>query len=150
VTEHVEEWKPGVTWEPSVPDAVLLSRDDGRAVLALNAQDDDPDQRSVVFVWTGVKAASMGGPNDEALAGHRLYERGLRDVLWVGVVRDSEFLDQLEKQNRVHPGHNPEQFAGLTHHVFPLKESTVEVVARQVRVNRIDGSTDQAAVSALG
>jgi hypothetical protein len=43
----------------------------------------------------------MSDPNDEAISGHRLYGSGLSEVLWAGVIRDSDTVRALEKQNRV-------------------------------------------------
>jgi hypothetical protein len=149
MSEQVVSSFPGVTWNPNAPDAVLISTDQGISTLALNAHPDDPDRRGVVFVWKGVEVASMGAPNDEAISGHRLYDRGLCDVTWVGVVNQSELVASLESQNRVHPMHDPARFAGLTHHVLPLKENLVEVVAGSVDVLRLDGPTMRAAAASL-
>ncbi len=74
----------------------------------------------------------MHPPNDAAISGHRLYGRGLDQVLWAGEVLDSEWTADLERRNRVHPSHQPERFSELRHFVLPLKEDTVEVVARSV------------------
>lgn len=147
--ENVDSWDIGVAWNPGVPNAVLISTDRGSSALALDAHPDDPDPRCVVLTWTGVRTASLGAPNDEAISGHRLYDRGLRDLLWAGVVRDSELIAALERQNRVHPMHDPASFARLTHHVVPLKENLVEVVAESFKVLRLDGPTTHAAATSL-
>ena len=91
----------------------------------------------------------MADPNDEAISGHRLYGSGLGDVLWAGVVRDSDAIRALEQQNRVHPYHDPSRFDGLTHHVVLLKECVVEVVAEGLSILRFEGTTVDAAVAAL-
>lgn len=150
VTEHVESVDLGVTWEPNAPDAVLLSADLGLSTLALRAHHDDPDDRCVVVKWTGCRYASMAPPNDEAINGHRLWLKGLRGVLWSGIVHDSELIAGLELQNRVHPMHSASTFEGLTHYVLPLKECVVEVVARDLAVHRVEGTTAEAAVRAHG
>jgi hypothetical protein len=90
----------------------------------------------------------MGNPNDEALNGHPLYEKGLREIDWIGLVQDSELVASLERQNSVHPFHDPEWFANMRHHVLPLKETTVEVVAATLSIVRVTGTTVQAAVAA--
>jgi hypothetical protein len=146
VAEHVEALDLGVIWEPNAPDSVLLAGDVGATVLALEAHFDDSDRRCVVLVRSGCRYASMTPPNDEALVGHRLWESGLRGTLWAGVVRDSELVKALERQNRVHPMHSAALFDGLTHYVLPLKECVVEVVARGLAVQRVAGTTVEAAV----
>lgn len=138
-----------VEWEPNAPEAVLLSGDHGATVLSLNAHRDDEDQRCVVLQWTGTSSACFSGPNDEAISGHRLYGKGLKDVSWAGQVLDSKLVRGLERQNRVHPHHDAARFAQLAHHVVLLKEGVVEVVARSLAVRRFDGSTLEAASTAM-
>ena len=127
----------GVTWEPNAPEAILLSGDFGPTALALQAFDDD--ERCVVLVWTGCLYACITPPNDEAIEGHRLWSKGLSEAGWAGLVHDSELIDGLERQNRVHPRHSASLFEGLTHYVIPLKECVVEVIAREVAVRRSRG-----------
>ena len=145
VVEQVRPLDLGVEWEPNAPDAVLITRDLGPAVLALRAHFDDTDSRCVVLEWRGVRSARMDPPNDEAISGHRLYAKGLSQVLWAGRVYDSELIRGLEQQNRVHPRYNPASFANLNHDVVRLKECVVEVVAKQLTVRRLAGSRLDAA-----
>jgi len=37
----------------------------------------------------------MADPNDEAISGHRSYEKGFREVRWVGVVQNSDLVTPL-------------------------------------------------------
>ena len=148
MTEHVRSIDVGAVWDPNDPDAVLLARE-SRAVLALRARWDDADDRAVVLSWVDARLASIGPPNDEAINGHPLYEKGLRDVLWVGTVHDSELVAELERRNRVHPGHRRAGWKGLHHFVVRTKEKLIEVVAEAVSVERVPGSTVEAAVACL-
>lgn len=118
-------------WEPNAPEARLLADDFGRAALALRAHSDDSDRRAVVIVWRGVGHAALGGPNDEGLHEHELYDAGLRDLLWMGRVQDGDR-------------------AGVGHWILPLKECVVEVVAGPWAVIRLPGTTSDAVCSALG
>lgn len=138
MAERVVPWDLGVEWEPNAPEAMLLCDDGGRAFLALFPHFNDPDERMVVIAWTGSRAAVMQPPNDEALSGHRLYDKGLAEVSWAGEVLGSAWIEQLELQDRVHPLHDPSRFETLRHVVLHLKENTVEVVARDFSVRRID------------
>lgn len=149
MAERVVTLDLGVEWEPNAPEAMLLSDDSARALLALSPHPHDSDLRMVVIVWTGARATLMQPPNDEALSGHRLYDKGLAEVRWAGEVLDSAWIEQLEHQNRVHPSHDPTRFSTLRHFVLPLKEDTVEVVARGVTVRRIDARTSIHALSQL-
>ena len=93
--------------------------------------------------------ASMGDPNDEAISGHRLYDKRLRGALWAAVVTDSELVRQIANINQVHPRYNPRRFDDLVHHILRLKECTIEVVAVDVRLHRVPGPTAQAALRSL-
>ncbi|HEX8863370.1 MAG TPA: hypothetical protein VGC06_30595 [Actinomycetes bacterium] len=59
-------------------------------------------------------AWQWGPPNDEALQGHPLVDRGLRPY-GVFRVEGSSWIRQLERMNRVHPQHRPEAFRDLCH-----------------------------------
>lgn len=122
----------GLRWAPNVPEAVILADDRGVTALALRAHMHDADQRCVVFVWRHTDAASMGGPNDEGLPEHPLWDRGLSEILWLG---------------RVEP--DPSAERSLVHHVLPLKECVVEVVAKDFSIARRAGSTLDVAVQAI-
>jgi hypothetical protein len=136
MTETVTDFALGVEWEPNIEEYVLSSDGYGKTVLALEPHPNDSDSSIVLLVWSGVAFASMGGPNDEAIEGHRLYLRGLAGVTWAGTVQGSELIALLERQNSVHYRHNPSRFASLIHYVLPLKGDVVEVVADKLSVVR--------------
>ena len=138
-----------VSWEPNAPDAVMISNDLGRTVLALRGHPDDEDQRNVVLVWSGVESATLSAPNDEAVSGHRLWRHGLSEVLWIGIVEGSALRSDLKRQNSVHPGHDPARFDSLEHYIVLLKECVAEVVARSIETHRMDGGTLESAAAAL-
>jgi hypothetical protein len=136
VAEHVAAVDLATEWDPNSPAARLTATDDGETRLRLQAHPDDQDQRPVDLVWNGCLVARMEPPNDEAISGHRLYDVGLREVLWLGEVYESDLIAELERRNRVHPQHSAGRYTALRHWVAPLKERTVEVVARSLRVER--------------
>ena len=138
-----------MTWNPNAPEAFLLSDVFGKTVLALKPHHNDTDRRCVVLVWSGTRSACLADPNDEAKSGHRLYQSGLSNVLWAGLVRDSETIVALERANRVHPYHDPTRFESLQHHVILLKECAAEVVAEAVTVQRFEGTTLAAVTAAM-
>ncbi|MFZ2502753.1 MAG: hypothetical protein WAW88_08805 [Nocardioides sp.] len=132
-------------WEPNAPDAVLVSDDFGRAALAQKAHPDDPDQRCVVLRWEMVILAQLTPPNDEGRHEHRLYDDGLRDLLWIGVVRESQLVEQL-KSSWPRAG---DRRGVPIHYAVVSKECVVEVVAMDVEVFRIDGTPRQAATASF-
>lgn len=132
-------------WEPNAPDAVLVSDDFGRAALAQKAHPDDPDQRCVVLRWDLVILAQLAPPNDEGRHQHRLYDVGLRDLLWLGVVEESRLVDQLKPS---WPRASDRRGVPI-HYVVVSKECIVEVVAMDVEAFRIDGRPRQAAAASF-
>lgn len=149
VPEHVVPLDVMARWDPNDPRGVLLATETGRTALALQAHRDDPDQRSVVLVWEGTRSAALAAPGEEALGGHRLFHRGLTDVRWIGVVRQSALIDGLAEIDRAHPRPDPAALARLVHHVVLLRDATVEVVADLLRVERVEGPTVAAAAAAV-
>lgn len=146
MAEHVESM-PGVdiTWEPNAPDAILISDDFGRGALGLRAHPSDSDQRTVVLRFDLVIYSLMAPPNGEALHHHPLYDRGLEGLLWLGVVRDSSLVARLRPSwSAVADLHLQPM-----HFIAPLKECVVEVVAADVDVFRLDGTTREACLAAV-
>jgi hypothetical protein len=127
----------GFTWDPNAPCPCLIQTDN-HAFLLLNMFEDTPidvtasesAQLVGVITWQDLCASLMGPPNDEAISGHRLWDRGLQQVLWAGEVFGSAWVRSLERMNAVHPRHDPRRYEGLRHFVLRLKETTFECVAR--------------------
>lgn len=120
-----------------VPLEDLPQPDPGAPIPALTAAENhlelafithaDEEQIAVVR-FVKPYAHMFGPPNDEALDGHPLAGRGLTPYR-VSRVERSSWLRRLEKMNSVHPHHHPNEFAALTHYIFPFHDSTFECVA---------------------
>ena len=150
MTERVEPVDLGVHWQGNDEDYYLLSSGDGKSVLAIGpAPMPGEGMDTIAIVWTGVREATLGGPNDEALAGHRLYAVGLSNLTWGGVVTDSSRIAALARQNSAHSRHDPASFDALTHWILPLKGDVLEVVALTIAVERRAGTLLQAAIAAI-
>ena len=78
--------------------------------------------------FSGVRTFYLGSPNDEALDGHRLWDRGLEFYSFQEVVH-SDWIAELERRNRVHPQHSAKRYDQLRHFVITFKEHTLECVA---------------------
>src|SRR4051794_101589 len=116
-------------WDAVAPSAEVVGPVDGRAALAVAPHPDDLDQRCVVLLWTGARSVTQSDPH-APLSRHRLYEHGLRDVAWVGVVRNSDETTDTDD---------------LVHHVVLLDDRTVEVVAELLTVHRVAAGMSDAA-----
>ena len=85
-------------------------------------------------------AHMFGPPNDEALNGHPLFERGL---MFYGVfeIQDSSWLRKLEKMNSVHDRHDKQRFmCSKKHFIFTFHDSTFECIAEGLDIEVSTGS----------
>lgn len=88
------------------------------------------------------RAHMFGGPNDEALHGHPLYERGLGPY-GVFEIQHSSWVRRLEVMNSVHESHDPARFAVLKHFVFTFHDGTFECIAESFDASVHAGSVSQ-------
>lgn len=152
--EKVHPVELGLRWDVGAPLPHLL-QSEWRTVLAFYLSEPDPtwdgtwvnvvDPTSSesaligVIEWVGCGGAVLGGPNDEAYHGHRLWDQGLSKVgaYRAGEVTDSAWIAERERSNRVHPSHRPGVFANLRHFILGFHDSTFECVARGYRAFRV-------------
>jgi hypothetical protein len=143
---------------PGAPEPVVLA-DEARAVVAYYAPDnvnwdrakpeDLGDEEVVVVVFSAVHSLMFGAPNDEALHGHPLSDRGL-EAYAAQRVENSSWIRRLEHINRVHPHHSPDTFARLRHFILTFHDATFECVSSaEPHASTVTGTTPrQAAVAA--
>jgi len=82
----------------------------------------------------------FGPPNEEALAGHPLNEKGLKPFGAYEIL-NSSWLNELEKMNSVHPYHVKSEFMkGKRHIVLTFHDSTFECIADSYTFNTSIGS----------
>jgi hypothetical protein len=110
---------------------------DGRSVRVVSH--DTEDEPVAIVAFKGVAATYFGRPNDEALRGHPLYDRGLKPYSAFDVA-NSEWIASLERMNRVHRNHKAEHFRDFRHYVFTFHDSTFECVADSYAVELTTGS----------
>ena len=73
----------------------------------------------------------FGPPNDEALTGHPLADRGLYSYR-IFRVDKSSLVRSMERMNSIHRHHNPAKFDAMTHYIFTFHDSTFECVAESL------------------
>lgn len=114
------------------PDIVAFFRvyaDEHGLLLRYNTED---DQVAILF-FPSFETFKFGAPNDEAIHGHPLYEKGL-ELYSAQKVLNSSWIDELERQNSVHDKHERGWFLdGLAHYIFTGQDSTFECVVREKR-----------------
>jgi hypothetical protein len=102
------------------------------------------EHKSVALVeFVGAHAVMFGGPNDEALGGHRLYGRGL-EYHAIHEVHASSWITEAERVNSVHPHHQGGWHAWLRHFVITFHDETLECLARDVRTETSGDSFPEA------
>ena len=117
--------------EPNVPSPLIFAEETS-LVLTYWELDDPPYQpnsQPVAIVrflqpWFHL----FGPPNDEALSGHTLANRGLTSSSAFKVERSS-LIRRLAKMNSIHPRHDPKRFDALNHYIFTFRDSLMECVA---------------------
>jgi hypothetical protein len=95
-----------------------------------------------VIEWHACVGALLGTPNDDGLKGHRLWDKGLSDIVYgAGEVHNSAWVAELERMRRVgYPG----AVIGLElrprHFILCFHDSTFECLASGYTVIRAMGS----------
>lgn len=127
--------------DPGAPMPMVLS--DGHTTWLTYHFAGDSDDRSLV-TFEGVDSVLFGGPNDEALGGHRLADKGLRPYAFHEVL-SSDWIAERERENSVHEFHQPGWHAWLRHFVFTFHDEAFECLARSYVV----GATESTHPAAL-
>lgn len=135
----------GVVWATGGPMPILL-HEGGTALLAFHLAPVDPSGDAVgIIEWLHCSATTFGYPNEEAIAGHRLWDRGLSEIYSAAEVLNSSWIAGMEVANRVHDLHDPAKFAALRHFVLQFQDDTFECVAEGYRVETSSGPLDAVA-----
>lgn len=87
----------------------------------------------VLVTFQGCSTFTFGAPNDEALNGHPLYGYGLK-FYSVHRVINSDWIQEMEMRNSVHPRHDKARFLeGLIHYIITFHDSTFECLTRETQ-----------------
>lgn len=118
----IESWPP-----PDTVERALVISDSSKLLIGYGTG----EGKFAVITFHGAWNVKDGGPNDEALNGHPLYQYGLKHYS-IHRIENSPWLRELECQNSIHPQHNTERYlSGKAHFLFALKEQTVECIVRE-------------------
>lgn len=94
-----------------------------------DANEELPTQEIASITFNFYLQYKFGSPNDEALNGHKYYKYGLESYSFYEV-QNSDYIDELEKINRVHPRHSIATFSNLNHFIGTFHESCLEIISR--------------------
>lgn len=90
-----------------------------------------------VFRSKWILQLKHGHPNDEAYPGHLLYPHGL-DRFDIAEVEDTPWMDEIKAVNAVQFPNATQGDWRCRHHIFPLKEITLEVLWRDFEYEVLD------------
>ena len=90
-----------------------------------------------VFRSKSILQTKHGHPNDEAFPGHPLYNKGLSDFS-IAEVEDTLWMNEIMAVNAIEFPTATFADWGCRHHVFPLKEVTLEVLWREFEYELIN------------
>ena len=141
----------GVSWDSGAPLPHVVSSG-SKAVLVCHAAVEDPDwdgtyvtlvspndqipAEMLEFTFAGCHAVKIGGPNDEALHGHPLYNRGL-DGYRPHLIHNSDWIKEQEAINSVHPYHTGGWSERLNHYFFVFHDEMFEALAKSVSARSV-------------
>ena len=119
--------------DTGAPSPVVAATEGELQVAYICRTGDEREVAIAVVTFADARAHTFGMPNDEALRGHPLFERG---VGFYGAfqVENSSWIRALERINSVHPMHQPGFEDRLTHYVLTFHDSTFECVASEFSV----------------
>lgn len=118
---------------------------DGTSVRVADGASEEP---IVTIQFIEPHAHYFGPPNDEAMGGHPLAERGLSPYSCFKV-HESSWISALERINSVHPYHRKESFDVMNHFIFSFHDSIFECVANAFVVLRHERSTVRKAIEGI-
>jgi hypothetical protein len=135
-TDTVVELDIGVVPEAAVSGAVVL-QDEYATYLTFNAMSkgahsERRDSGTAIVTFKRCLLSKFGYPNDEALAGHPLYGRGLRFYRAFEVLKSS-WASAVVAQNRQSFPATPDDYAGR-HFIFTFHDSTFECLANDLAI----------------
>jgi hypothetical protein len=110
---------------------------DGSYVTMVSPADEQPTPLVVIELW-GCRELRFGGPNDEAMDGHPLHDRGLAGY-GVHEVMNSEWIEAAIKVNSVHPNHSDAPFRQLHHYALLFHDEMLEVLALGIESRLVTG-----------
>ncbi|MFT3988375.1 hypothetical protein [Aestuariivirga sp.] len=114
------------TAEPIAPPALLRRRSKNSRVIA-------------VVAFDHFLSFKFGSPNDEALAGHPLYSKGL-SFYGIFHVKNSTWIDEVKRINSVHPSFDARYYEQFQHFIFAFHDSTFECIAEDMSFETKSGS----------
>ena len=121
---------------------------DGKSIRMITVNSEG--ESLVIITFNRIYTHLFGPPNDEAISGHPLFNRGLKSYS-AYEIKNSSWIKELEKMNSIHPQHNKENFIkDKRHFIFTFHDSTFECIAKDLQFDIYKGSIKSAALYLSG
>lgn len=110
-------------------------------IVEVNDPNSNQPHKIAVVEWLFCAGAVLGGLNDEAISGHRLWGKGLEDCVYgAALVQNSSWIEEIRKGNSVHPYHKNAMHSDLKHFILLFHDSTFECVAKSYSIKILNKS----------
>lgn len=126
----IENWQ--YTWDVGAPVPHIVSDRLNLFLiyyLAVQRGQKEASEAVALVSFEHVISHKFGGPNDEAIEGHPLYEHGMEAYKAHEVVHSS-WIAELAKINSIHTGYNSEYWKTLKHYIFTFHDDMFECIAK--------------------
>ncbi|MEV4656560.1 hypothetical protein [Micromonospora sp. NPDC049301] len=111
---------------------------DGTYVRIVSPNDEEPEVFGVIEFWR-CASVRLGAPNDEALHGHPLNDKGL-EFYAPHEVHNSQWLEEHIRINSVHSNHSDRPWRELHHYFLAFHDEMFETLAAGVETRLIHGT----------
>ena len=113
-----------------------------KTFLIVDTLTDTNDETLGVVEFLNCRIFKFGDPDDEALSGHPLYNKGIK--FYNGhIVKNSRWVEELKNINKVHPRYNEDVWKSKTHYILCFHDSTFECIAEDYKINTFNGSRNE-------
>jgi hypothetical protein len=134
--EYADSLDFPVQWDTGAPLPQLIAND-YRTFLIFVLRNDHPEDflgDSIALVqFHTCLSVKLGAPNEEVLNGHPLYGKGL-EYYSAQIVRNSNWIQELETINKVHSHYRPELWRSVSHYIFGFHDKIFECIAQSYTV----------------
>jgi hypothetical protein len=140
-TQQIVQLSDTIEMDPGTPEPQVVATED-RVFVAYRISQPEISHREdientsdeiAVATFYNTRSHSFGAPNDEALHGHPLYHLGLTPYSFAEVL-NSEWIESIRNENRIHPHHTDALFDALRHFIITFHDSTFEILAESYSV----------------
>jgi len=106
-----------------------------------NVRDTTSGQEDLIALVEFIRVIhfKFGGPNDEVIHGHPLYEHGL-EAYSAHEVINSKWIAEQKQINSVHYRYDPARWENLKHYILTFHDEMFECIAQEYKIEVFKGA----------